>query len=249
MTLPAKREPLSKVLLSIAYFPPVEYFAVLAEYSSVYLEAHENYIRQTWRNRCRVLTANGPMDLRFPVVHDGERRVRHIRVDYKTPWVEKTEQAIDSAYRSSPFFEYYRDALYGILDSHPETLWELDLSIMRFFISKIGLRTELLETSSFIPPVIAPSVPETIVLGNYAPCGRQALSAHGAASPAYGNGAGSGLRGNSLQDLRYSITPKKPSSYVGRPYWQVFREKFGFVPGLSIMDLLFNEGPESLCYF
>lgn len=33
-----------------------------------------------------------------------------------------------------------------------------------------------------------------------------------------------------------------------RSYWQVFRDKFGFVPGLSIMDLLFNEGPESICW-
>ena len=44
------------------------------------------------------------------------------------------------------------------------------------------------------------------------------------------------------------IHPKHPSQYVGKEYWQVFRDKFGFVPGLSIMDLLFNEGPESLCY-
>ncbi len=193
------------MLLSVAYFPPVEYFAVLARYSSVYVESCENYRRQTWRNRCRILAADGPLDLNFPIIHDGERLITRVRVDYKTPWVEKTMQAIDSAYYSSPFFEYYRDSIYGILSSRPETLWELDMALTRFFLGKCGLATELLPTTGFVPPME-----------------------------------------DSPEDLRYSISPKIPSTYAGRPYWQVFKEKTGsFVPGLSIMDLLFNEGPES----
>ena len=47
------------MLVSTAYFPPVEYFALLAKYSVVYVEACENYIKQTWRNRCRILSARG----------------------------------------------------------------------------------------------------------------------------------------------------------------------------------------------
>lgn len=194
------------MLLSAAYFPTIEYFAILARYSSVYIEAFENYTRQTWRNRCRILTANGPMDLTFPVVHDGSRLITGIRVDYKTPWLEKTEYAIDSAYYNSPFFEYYRDELFSILDSRPDRLWDLDMGITEFFCRKIGLATELLPTESFAAPV--PGDPE---------------------------------------DRRYTLSPKKPSQYSCRPYWQVFRDKFGFVGNLSVMDLLFNEGPESIC--
>lgn len=179
--------------------PPIEYFARLAEYSVVYIEAHESYVKQSWRNRCRILSATGPLDLRVPVLHDGARLITDIRVEYSTPWVGRTEYAIDSAYYSSPFFEYYRDGLFAILDSHPETLWELDMRLTEWFCSKLGLGVELCPTEDFTG---------------------EALDIH----------------------------PKHPSSYVDRPYWQVFRDKFGFTPGLSVLDLLCNEGPESICY-
>lgn len=147
------------------------------------------------------------MDLTFPIVHDGSKLITEIRVDYKTPWLEKTEYAIESAYYSSPFFEYYRDELFAILDRRPERLWDLDMEVTRFFVRKIGLATEILPTGEFSKPV--PADPE---------------------------------------DLRYSLSPKKPSLYESKPYWQVFRDRFGFVGGLSVMDLLFNEGPESICF-
>ncbi len=190
--------------LSTAWFPPIEFFAVLAGNSTVYMEACESYRKQTWRNRCRILTEGGPMDLRVPVLHDGTRLIRDIRVDWSTPWLRQCEYAIDTAYYSSPFFEYYRDELYALLDARRERLWDMNMDIIGFFCRKIGISPEIVPTVDFVREVEG--------------------------------------------DLRNSIDPKKPSSYVGRPYWQVFRDRFGFVPGLSVMDLLFNEGPESLAY-
>lgn len=192
------------MVLSTAWFPPVDYFALLAQNGSVYLEACESYRKQTWRNRCRILTANGPMDLRVPVVHDGTRLVRDIRIDWSTPWLRQCEYAIDSAYYGSPFFVYYRDELFGLLDRHPETLWEMNLNVIDFFCRKIGIAPQILPTADF------------------------ELHPEG--------------------DCREQFSPKRPCPSAVRPYWQVFREKFGFVPGLSVMDLLFNEGPESLSY-
>ena len=96
-------------LLTTAWFPPIEYFAVLAK-CSVFIDGTEHYQKQSWRNRCRILTANGPEDLRFPVLHNGERDITRVLVDYRTPWLRRTEYAIDSAYYSSPFFEYYRES-------------------------------------------------------------------------------------------------------------------------------------------
>ena len=196
------------MLLTTAYFPPIEYFALLAKYSVVYMEACENYQKQSWRNRCRILTANGPESLNVPVVHENgtfSLPVKEIQVEYTTPWVLRTERAIESAYRSSPFFIYYKDALFGILDSHPETLWELNRRIIDFFCAKIGISPVIRETTSFDPSEITDIHPK---------------------------------RANTImRDLG-----------LERPYWQVFRDKYGFVPGLSIMDLLFNEGPESICW-
>lgn len=190
------------MILSTAYFPPTEFFAILAKNSVVFLEACEHYCKQSWRNRCRILSANGTLDLRVPVVHGEDlfhTEISRVRVDYSTPWTAQTEYAIESAYFSSPFFIYYRDELFAILDSRPETLWELNLHLIEFFCRKIGIRPELRETVTYQGPTV-------------------------------------------------EIHPKKASAYEGVPYWQVFKEKFGFVPNLSIMDLLFNEGPESICY-
>lgn len=188
------------MILKTAYLPPVEYFSVLAKCSFCILDSGERYEKQSWRNRCRILTANGPMDLRFPIVHNGEYGIKDVLVDYSTPWVRQTEYALESAYMSSPFFEYYREDLFGIFDSQPRTLWELNGKLTGFCCSKIGIN----------PPLCGSPVPE--------------------------------------DEPAADIHPKHPSLYEPKPYWQVFRGKFGFVGNLSVIDLLFNEGPESICY-
>ena len=178
---------------------------MLAKYSLVYVEACENYQKQSYRNRCRFYASDGVQDLSFPIRHrEGSISIpiKEVEVDYTTPWVAKTKRCIDTAYHSSAFFDYYRDELFAILDSQPRTLWELDMRIIEFFQSKIGLATELRETVEYCGP-------------------------------------------------DYDIHPKRPNSILSdlgleRPYYQVFAGKLGFRPGLSVMDLLFNEGPGSL---
>jgi hypothetical protein len=48
-----------------------------------------------------------------------------------------------------------------------------------------------------------------------------------------------------MADLRNSISPKKTSAHNFQPYYQVFEERHGFIPNLSIVDLLFSQGPQS----
>ena len=227
----------------------------MARYSVVYIEACENYQKQSWRNRCRILTANGVMDLNVPVVHENGTfalPIKKIRVDYSTLWVVRTERAIESAYSSSPFFIYYRDSLFSILDSHPDTLWELDRRIIDFFCTKIGIAPEIRETSCFVPagplgPVVAGSSSLTAPL-RFAPPSQAMV-------PPLSRGWRRSCEEDpaTTADYREAIHPKRPNSIMRdlgleRPYWQVFREKFGFIPGLSIMDLLFNEGPEAISW-
>jgi len=51
-----------------------------------------------------------------------------------------------------------------------------------------------------------------------------------------------------LADYRNSITPKKESAIEQKPYFQVFEERNGFMKNLSIVDLLFNQGPQTINY-
>ena len=204
------------------------------------MEACENYQKHSYRNRCRILTSNGVEALNVPVVHENgtfSLPVKEIRVDYSTPWVLRTERAIESAYSSSPFFIYYRDALFDILDSHPATLWELNRRIIDFFCAKIGIAPQILETTEYLPSSAAGMTGVADVTS------AAAENASAGATPA----------ASLPDDLRNVIHPKRPNSIMHelgleRPYWQVFREKFGFIPGLSVMDLLFNEGPESISW-
>ena len=232
------------VLLTTAYFPPVQYFAALSQEAILrrggksvsaapavaFLEACENYQKQSYRNRCHFYSASGMQSLSFPVVHSENGYslpIREIKVDYSTPWVRQHKMAIVSAYRTSAFFEYYQDELFAILDSQPGTLWELNLEIIRFFIRKIGIPVEIRMTEDFLKSG------ETVR-----------------------NGVWEGLPYNAgldAVDLRQVIHPKRPDDILRRmgkekPYFQVFAGKHGFITNLSIMDLLFNEGPDAVSY-
>lgn len=230
-------------LFSIAYFPPVSYFAAMAQEmeglgirnkgdngsgsispSVVYLEACENYQKQSYRNRCHFCGSEGVQTLSIPVVHEGgtyQLPIDKIKIDYSTPWVQQHERAIVSAYRTSAYFEYYQDELFEILDSGACTLFELNLRLIRFFIAKTGLHIDLRLTEDFV-------IPERDA------CGKPVANVYG-------------------EDLREIIHPKRPNSILedlqlNKPYFQVFAQKYGFKSDVSIMDLLFNEGPDAIIY-
>ncbi len=215
------------VLLNTAYFPPISFFALAAKEftlsedrvipSIVYIEACENYQKQSYRNRCHFYSGSGLQALSYPIVHvDGSHNnipIKEVLVDYSVPWVVRHERAIVSAYRTSAYFDYYADELFAILEGGHRTLYGLNRAIMEFFILKIGLPVELRDTDDFVP----------------------------AGSDRYGD------------DFRGAIHPKRPDTVLAglkleKPYFQVFSGKYGFIPNLSIMDLLFNEGPESVLY-
>ena len=220
-------------LLSTAYFPPVSYFAAMAQEmeglsnrrdgdgsaelspSVIYLEACENFQKQSYRNRCRFYAADGVQTLSFPIVHEGgthKQPISEAKVDYSKPWILQHKRAITSAYGTSAYFEYYQDELFAILDSKPERLFDLNLALIRFFIEKTGLCVDLRVTEDYT---------------------REALEG--------------------VEDLREVIHPKRPNAILSdleleKPYFQVFAPKYGFQKDLSIMDLLFNEGPDSILY-
>lgn len=190
--------------------------------SVVYIEACENYQKQSYRNRCRFYGADGVQTLSFPIVHAGGTHkipISQIKVDYSTPWVQQHEKAIISAYGTSAYFEYYQDELFAILESRPEKLFDLNMALIRFFIEKTGIATDIRLTEDF-------SRDGTVITENG--------TVH-------------------CTDLREAIHPKRKDCILSnlgleKPYFQVFAARNGFQSNLSIMDLLFNEGPDSIIY-
>lgn len=181
--------------------------------SVVYMEACENYQKQSYRNRCRFYGADGVQTLSFPIVHEGGTHklpISEVKVDYKKPWVQQHERAIVSAYGTSAYFEYYRDELFSILESGHERLMDLNMALLEFFLEKTGLKADIRMTEDYC------AVPD-------------------------------------MEDLRDVIHPKRDNDILKdlgleKPYFQVFARKYGFKSDLSVMDLLFNEGPDSILY-
>ena len=210
------------MLLTTAYFPPVAWFALLARDmtlspdrvspSTVFLEACENYQKQSYRNRSYILAGDGVQMLQVPVVHAESMGITQVRVDYSTSWLVRTERSLDAAYYTSAYYEYYRDELFERMEERPALLWDWNLSLIRFLLEKTGVACSLVPTSFFVAPA--------------------------AAGP---------------DDYRAVIHPKRADTILSslglkRPYYQVFADRFGFMPDLSVLDLLFNEGPDALLW-
>lgn len=232
-------------LFTTAYLPPVSYLAAIAEEmdglsnrtdgdssleltpSVIYIEACENYQKQSYRNRCRFYAADGVQDLNIPVVHEGGTHklpISEIRIDWSKAWLQQHERAIISAYRTSAYFEYYMDEFFAIYAEKPEKLIDLNTSLLRFMLDKTGISAEIRFTSEFSRDGITFS----------APGDNPTKEIH-------------------CTDLREVIHPKRPNSIlaglgVEKPYFQVFAQKHGFQSDLSAIDLLFNEGPDSIVY-
>ena len=195
------------VVLSTAYFPPVQYISKFLA-GSVTIEAHESYLKQSYRNRCSILAANGPMALSVPVVKwHGERMpIAEVQLDYDKPWQKIHFKSIESAYKNSPFYDYYIDDFMPFFENRYERLFDFNQRILEVILQSLSIAPNIGYTSDY-DKVIENKI-----------------------------------------DLRYAISPKESQQqpdphFAPVEYYQVFADRYGFTPNLSILDLLFNEGP------
>ncbi len=203
------------VLLSCAYLAPVRYYTKLLGYNEVWIELNEHFIKQSYRNRCTVLTANGKQDLTVPVTEgsNSKRLIRDVVISWDHPWQKLHWKALMSAYNNAPFFEYYADSLAPFYH-HKKWKFLIDFNheIQSVVLEELGLKRQINFTTTYCP--VEKQLP-------------------------------------GLDDFRYSIDPKPgrqlmDDDFIPSDYMQVFQEKFGFTANLSIVDLLFNEGPMAL---
>ena len=240
-------------LLSTTYFGPVQWYQKLNRHRCI-IEQHDNFVKQTYRNRCVIASANGPQTLTVPIErYDGMKcAMRDIRISDHGNWRHLHWQALVSAYGETPFFEYYADDIRPFFEEHRwKYLLDFNLDITHTLCSLLDVRPDLTLSDHYI------DADETI-------CGGGGLDATAAGfeeavnglDGANGlNGAAEGLGSSSacslFVDYRDAIRPKHPlpdAEFEARPYYQVRAQRHGFLPNLSVLDLLFNEGPEGIFY-
>ena len=180
----------------------------IAQAKEVIFETHDNYQKQTYRNRAYIAHSNGKLLLSVPVKHakDGSRqKMAEVEVENEFPWQAHHWKSIQSAYRTSPFFEFYEDDLKELFTKPVTCLLEHNVRIHEILCDLLGLTVATSYTRSY-----------------------EKNSKH--------------------IDLRNLINVKKEPKYPLQPYIQVLEENHGFLPNLSVLDLLFNEGTNALNY-
>lgn len=193
--------------LSTAYLAPVQYYCKLLQFPKIKIEKEENYVKQTYRNRCVIAGANGPLPLSVPVekTESLKCQTKDIRISDHGNWRHLHWNALVSAYGTSPFFEYYQDDFAPYYEKKYDFLFDFNEELRQLICTLLDIT----------PNVSYTDVYETEV----------------------------------SHDFREIISPKsktKDAGFLPTPYYQVFKDKHGFLSNLSIIDLLFNMGPEGL---
>jgi hypothetical protein len=191
-------------IFSTAYLPPVSWFVHFLQAHQPVIDLGEFYLKQSYRNRCCILSANGELALSIPVKKLATKTaVKDILIENEFCWQKQHWEAISSAYNSSPYFQYYRHRFepfyvqpFTHLHTFNQALLELCMNILR------------LEKQYAIAQTYQES--ET--------------------------------------DFRQIVHPKKNADMMFPTYPQVFMYKYGSVPNLSIIDLIYNEGPKAASY-
>lgn len=141
---------MQNVLVELHYMPCVAYFAAIMQSDEIILERHENFVKQSYRNRSHVNTANGLERLIVPLIKpEGKISITDVRIDYSQKWLNNHWRTIQSAYGKAPYFEYYSDDLHNILFKNTTYLYELNLSLLTLCLSWLKCTVPVKESLTY----------------------------------------------------------------------------------------------------
>lgn len=128
-------------LFSTAFLPPIGYLALMAHFRHVMIEAEENYVKQSYRNRVRFIGDQGVRDISIPILHASGQKIpiREALTDEHLPWRRNLWRAVQAAYNRSPFFLYYSDGLKQQILDGSQQLFELNSNCLTWLTNALKL--------------------------------------------------------------------------------------------------------------
>ena len=199
-----------QAVFSLPYFGSVHFFQDVVKHDTLVIEKQENFQKQTYRNRQYIYGANGKLMLNLPVKHSKSstrKKYKDCELDNDFKWQELHFKSLETAYRTSPYFEFYEDDILPLFQNKYENLFDFNLVCFQTVIELLNVDLEINFTTSYVEEYSSPD-----------------------------------------SDFRHLISAKTPVKTNFKAYHQVFENKHGFIPNLSILDLIFNLGPESVNY-
>lgn len=133
---------MSSIILSTAYFPNIQYISKFLKGENIIIDVYEHYSRQSYRNRCNILSANGVLSLSVPIIKNNNSYTKDVEIDYSTNWQKNHKIAILSAYKNSPYYDYYINEFNFVFEKEEKYLIELNFKILNTIL-------KILKTNNF----------------------------------------------------------------------------------------------------
>lgn len=138
------------LLIELHFLPSLEYFSLLSKYDDIVLEKEEHYIKQSYRNRCYINTANGVKALTIPLTgKHGKVFYKDVKIDYSTRWQNVLWRTLESAYKNSPFFEHYSDECNKIIYTNKTFAFDLNAELLSYCLKALRWSKSLGMTTQY----------------------------------------------------------------------------------------------------
>ena len=199
---------MESILLHPTYFPSIVQMVAMVQSKEVVFEMDDNYQKQSYRSRTYIAHSNGILLLNIPIKHtkDGKKnKTKDVIIENSFPWQVQHWKSLESAYRTSPYFEFYEDELKPIFFKPADSLIKFNLEAFDLICELLDLNIKYSFTTEY-------------------------------------------FKNPSQQNLRHLVNPKLKIDFKLDSYFQVLNKQHEFLSNLSILDLLFNEGPNAVTY-